>query len=180
MARFWRLVFVLAVAGCASMEKAVDYRPKSSREKQAVFRADREVSPDDVRADFHAHERTEIAWAGVIRDIQFKETERTIQVAFDIEHRGFDWKDHGGSVPYRLSPEGQGRFVAGWTVDKPARIDYLRSLAKPGCMILVYGKPYRMADGVIQIAATSVRPIKSSDFQTVEALGAETVIGQNL
>jgi len=64
-------------------------------------------------------------------------------------------------------------FAAGWTVNKPARISVLKTQAEPGDMILVYGRLYRMKDGVIQLAATSVRPIKTGDF-TVESAMPES------
>ncbi|MDF7825036.1 hypothetical protein P4B35_13520 [Pontiellaceae bacterium B12227] len=157
------LLSVLLVFGCASVQEGA-YEPYKSREKKAFARADRSVEIIDVQTNFYAYVETEVAWAGLIEDIQFKETERTIQVAFSIEHRAFDWLDHGGAMPYQLSAEGQGSFRAGWTVDKPARISHLKTLAKPGYMIVIYGKPYRMEGGVIQLAATAVRPIKNTQF----------------
>ena len=172
MKRFLLLGMVL-VAGCSTVERG-RYRPRSGNEKKAHGRADRSVSPADVKADFAAFANTEVAWAGIISDVQFKETERTIQVAFQVEHRDFDWKDHGGGKPYRLSSTGEGLFLAGWTVNKPARIDYLRSRAKSGYMIVVHGKPYQTRAGVVQLSATAVRPVKTGDFELLnEAAAAE-------
>ena len=163
----YRYVVMLAVVlswGCASMEDT-SYKPYKNREKKAFSRADRSISILDVQTNFQAHVGTELAWAGIIEDVQYKETERTIQVAFKVEHREFDWMDHGGGTPYHLAAEGQGSFRAGWIVDKPARISHLKTLAKPGDMIVVYGQLYRMEDGVVQLAATAVRPIKTADFK---------------
>ena len=161
------LLGLLSLVGCASVEQG-SYRPVKGKEKQAFARADRDVSPADVRKDFQALENTEVAWAGIIKDVQFNETERTIQVAFQIEHRGFDWKNHGGGKPFRLSAEGDGLFRAGWVVDKPTRISYLKMLAAPGDMLIVYGKPYRMKDWVIQLSATAIRPVRAGDYSVAE------------
>lgn len=164
------LLVLLALAGCASVGSN-EYKPYKSREKQAYARADRSVTFQHVTTNFNACIEAEVAWAGIIDDIQFKETERTIQVAFDIDHREFDWMDHGGGRPYKLGAENKGRIKVGWTVDKPARISNLKTRAKPGYMIMVYGKPWRREGHEIQLAATAVRPIKESDFEILPRSG---------
>ena len=161
--QFAGVLGALLLAGCATIEKGA-YHPRSGKEKQAFARANRDVTPSAVKKDFQTLKNSELAWAGVIKDVQYKETERTIQVAFEVDHRHFDWKDYGGGEPYRLSIEGDGIFIVGWVVDKPTRISYLKSLAKPGDMLIAYGKPYRMTDGVVQLAATAVRPVSSGDY----------------
>lgn len=152
---------LLALAGCATMDDGA-YRPKSYKEKQAFAIADRSVTPQQVRTNFHGHVETEVAWAGIIKDIRYKEEERVIQVAFQVEHRDFDW-----TQPIRISAEGQGEFVVGWSARKPNTITHLKSLAKPGDMLIAYGKPYQMKADIIQLAATAVRPIRVKDF-TIE------------
>jgi hypothetical protein len=144
------------------------YRAGSTRERQALKVADRSVAPADVRADFHAFEDTVVAWAGIIEDIRFKETERTVQVAFRLRHCGFDWIDRGGAQPYRATETGQGTFLAGWTVGKPTRIGYLKTLAQPGDLLLVYGRPYRMVGGIVQLSAEAVRPIGADEVLFAE------------
>ncbi|QBG47533.1 hypothetical protein EGM51_09065 [Verrucomicrobia bacterium S94] len=169
-------IFVLLVsgmlAGCASTGSKV-YKPHSSREKKAFVRADRSVTFADVQTNFQTYLETEVAWAGVIRGIEFKETERTIQVAFDIDYHDFDWRNYGGGKPYRLAAENGGRFKAGWTVDKPTRISYLKTLAKPGYMILVYGKPWRRDDTAVLLAATAVRLVSTGDYELLPEEGME-------
>jgi len=168
MKPFVMLCAILFLVGCATVEKGA-YPPKSSKEKKAFAQASREIQPKDVRADFHAAEKSVMAWAGVIKDIQYKETERTVQVAFKVDHRNFDWKDHGGSTPYQLSAEGDGIFLAGWTVQKPTRISYLKTLSKPGDMLIVYGTPYRMTGGsLIQLKASAIRSIHEGNYRVVE------------
>ncbi len=150
---------ILLLAGCATYEEG-GYRPRSAREKKAFARISRSVTPNDVREDFHALRNSEVAWAGIIKEIQFKEVERAIQVAFFVEHRHFDWTDK----PYRLSAEGEGEFVAGQSVDKPVSISRLEKLARPGDMLVAYGTPFRIRDGVIQLRTSSVRPIPKRAF----------------
>ena len=168
MPRSIAFFILLLLAGCASVGTR-DYKPHKSREKKAHARADRSVTMQDVLTNFQALVETEVAWAGIISDLQFNETERTIQVAFDVDYRDFDWKDYGGRRPYRLSAESGGRFRTGWSVDKPARISFLKTLAKPGYMIVVYGKPWQRDGDTVQLVATSVRPISDGDFELVPA-----------
>jgi len=170
MFRVLGLLVVLGLVGCASTESK-DYRPYKSREKKAYARADRSVSFEDVKTNFQAHVETEVAWAGIINDIQFKEMERTIQVAFDIDQRAFDWQKHGDGKSYKLSATSGGNLTAGWTVDKPARISYLQTLAKPGYMIVIYGKPWKRIGDRIQLAATAVRPIKPGNYEILPLIG---------
>lgn len=168
MFRGWGLLVLLALAGCASTDSK-DYSPRKSREKKAHARTDFSISFADVKTNFQSYAGAEVAWAGIIGDIQFKETERTIQVAFEIEQREFDWKKYGTGEPYRLSTESAGRIKAGWIVDKPARISFLKTLAKPGYMIVIYGKPWKRNGDEIQLAATAVRLIKSGDYSILPA-----------
>jgi hypothetical protein len=157
---------LLLLVGCSTVRDKA-YRPGVGAEKKAFSFAQLDISPDDVRQNFHELERKEVAWAGVISEIDYKQKEDAVLVAFLIKHRDFDWTDHGGKVPYRLSATGSGDFAAGWSVKMPTKISYLKTLAKPGDMIIVYGKPYRMKSGVIQIAATAVRPIPADEFQVL-------------
>ncbi len=154
---------MLLLAGCATYEKG-GYHPKSAAEKKAFARATRNVNPDIVRNDFNAWAGIEVAWAGVIKEIDFKEAERAIHAAFYVEHRHFDWSDK----PYRLAAGGEGEFVAGQAVPKPAAISRLKTLAKLGDMVIVYGMPVRMRNGIIQLKATSIRPISADDFTIAE------------
>lgn len=159
------ILCLVAVTGCSTLIKEKDYQAKSRKEKQAFERAVKGIPLSYVQRDFWSYSAVELAWGGIIKDVQFKESERTILVAFEVEYRDFDWVDYGGLKPYRLSGAGGGLFMAGWKVPKPARISYLKTLAKPGDMILVYGTPYLMSeDGVVQLKATAVRPIPVHDF----------------
>ena len=158
---------VLAVAGCRTVDPGM-HHPKTDKEKKAFARANLETTPEQVRKDFESLRNTEVAWAGIIRDVQYKETERTIQVAFKVEHRYFDWMDYGGAQPFHLSTEGEGMFVAGWPVNKPTRIGYLKALVKPGDMLIVYGKPYSVFNNIVHLAASAIRPVKAKDYAETE------------
>jgi hypothetical protein len=167
--KFCAVVALLILSGCATVGERA-YSPAKSREKKAFVRADRSIAPLTVQTNFDAFLDAEVAWAGIITDVQYNETERTVQVAFEVEHRGFDWINHGGKRPFQLGAKGDGMFRTGWEVDKPTRISYLKLLAAPGDMIIVYGKPYRMKEGVVQLAATALRPIKEERFSIRETV----------
>lgn len=164
MSMGWALLGLLVLAGCASKTGFTAYKPYKDRERRAFERADFSAAFADVQTNFQRYAETEVAWAGIIRRVRFHETERTIQAAFEIEQRGFDWKKYSAGEPYQLSAVSAGTIKAGWTVDKPSRISYLKSLAKPGCMIVVYGKPWQCAGDEIQLAASAVRPIRPGRF----------------
>ncbi|VGO22802.1 hypothetical protein [Pontiella sulfatireligans] len=159
---------VLALVGCSTTRNGA-YRPKSGNEKEAYARAWLDVSPDDVRKDFQSLYQTEVAWAGIIKEIEFRESEREVSVAFLVEHRNFDWKDHGGGRSYQLEAEGEGVFAVGWKVEKPTSISYLKSLADAGDMLVAYGRPVRIRKGTIQLSATAVRPISADDYSIAGA-----------
>ncbi|WP_372808225.1 hypothetical protein [Pontiella sp.] len=154
---------VLVVSGCASVGER-GYRPATHAEKKAFARADRSVSPQAVRSDFVSYGGMEVAWAGIIKNVQYSETERTYLIAFEVEHCGFDWTERGGTEPFRLTAPGEGTFTAGWYANKPTRVSYLQLLAAPGDMLIVYGKPHQMKNGVVQLAATAIRPVKVGGF----------------
>jgi hypothetical protein len=162
------MALVLLVAGCASVGGR-SYHPAKSVEKKAFARADRSISPNAVRADYVSYRGTEVAWAGIIKNVQYSETERTYLIAFEVEHCGFDWMEHGGNETFRLTSPGEGTFTAGWYANKPTRVSYLKLLAAPGDMLIVYGKPHQMKNGVVQLAATAIRPVKAGGFSVVEA-----------
>ena len=71
MKHFLFLCLIL-VAGCSTYDNS-DYRPKTAKEKEAFPRANKNVQPSDVQKDFEQFRYTEIAWAGIIEDIQFKD-----------------------------------------------------------------------------------------------------------
>jgi hypothetical protein len=164
MFKYLFVLWAVVLAGCSTLNDR-DYTPYKSREKKAYARADRAISIPDVQSNLFELATTEVAWAGIIDEIQFKELERTIQVAFSVDQHDFDWKNYRKGKPYHLSADSQGQFTVGWTVDKPARISHLKTLAKPGYMIIAYGTPFRVdEDGVVQLSATAIRPIKMKKF----------------
>ncbi len=169
-----RLFFagLMLLAGCATYEDG-RYRPVTGTEKEVFARADQRITPSDVRQNFDAFKTNDVAWVGIIKDIRFKETERTIQVAFQVEHRHFDWLTHDGAAAYHLSAEGEGEFMVGWSVRKPTSIGRLKAQAKPGYMLVAYGTPYRIIDGVIQLAATAVRPVSAGQFTISDNAGEQ-------
>jgi hypothetical protein len=147
----------LLMAGC-STPGLRDYRPQNGREVQLLGKAVRTITPADVRKDFSGNAATLVVWVGIIKKIEFRETERTIQVAFLLDHRRFDWLEHReDDAPYHLSEKGAGEFTAGWTVNKPTRINYLKSLSEPGDALVVYGTPYSIKNGIVRLDASHVR-----------------------
>ena len=149
---------VALLAGCSSVPKGT-YRPASSKEKQALATAFRAIYPNDVRADVQSFEKMQIAWVGEIKELEFREDDDAVQVAFLLDHRYFDWKEHPGDKPYHLSATGEGSFAAGWTVPKPTSISHLKKLAKPGYMLVVYGMPSGLRGETVRLEATAVRVI---------------------
>lgn len=169
--RFLKIVYpgvflCLMLTGCATTStESKPYVPASSEEADALKAADVYTSPNMIRKNFYAYAGKELGWAGIIRNIKFIDQERVVQVAFLVEHHYFDWKEHGGSVPYRLLPGSEGLFATAWSIEKPTDIRRLKMQVKEGDMLLVYGKIYNMKKGVVRISPTFVHPIPAKHFQ---------------
>jgi hypothetical protein len=160
---------IVVLAGCATVDKH-SYNPVSPQETAAFTRADRSLGPGDVSRDFEALKDAELAWAGVIKAVKFKENGDNVFVAFRVEHRHFDWS----GKPYLLSSEGDGEFMSGQSLTKSDNIEFLRATMLPGSMLIVYGKPLRVSEsGMIQLSASSIRPVLLSEFSVEDESMAE-------
>ncbi len=163
MVKYAVLLGFFVLTGCAS--KVGEYAPKSKVEGAAFASADLSITPEAVRKNFEEYRGTNVAWAGIIREVDYKETERTIQVAFLVDQHDFDWKLHKGDQPFKLESERGGPFAAGWEVKKPTRASLLRKQAGPGDMLIAYGQPVKVRAGVIQLKTDQIRAVKIDEVQ---------------
>lgn len=125
------------------------YQAASPREAAVMETARRDVYPEDVRQSPEQHRDTLVAWAGVVRSMEATEEGAALVLRFDVEHRYFDWlEDIGGRARFMPSPRGEGRFRAAWGVPLAAR-EHLEQLGEVGDLLIVYGKPSDIRDGVV-------------------------------
>jgi hypothetical protein len=174
---FWGGLVVLCgimlTAGCANKPKALrPYVPTSDKEAEAFAKTDFSLTFSQVAKEIDFHVVTDIAWTGIIEDIDFREQRDRVQVALRVREHAFDWIDRGTDTGrYYLSQASAGYFMAGIDVMKPTSIQRLKRQASVGDMIIVYGHPRILhEDGTIQIKAFSVRPIPADQVRFAPAL----------
>lgn len=164
---------VVLLAGCSTV-KTGSYRPDSPKERTAYRRASKMIALADVQEDRGAYLEQMVAWAGVIEDVKFRQTERAVQIAFSVRQHDFDWLEPQGEALYELSTESDGIFFAGLSVPMPTQISYLKGLAEKGDMLIVYGKPVP-GNGTVQLRAKTVRAIDRQDFAIIDPATDEVV-----
>jgi hypothetical protein len=132
-----------------------EYKPVSDREAAVLARATREVYPDDVRREPERHAKTFVAWVGILKKYEASRARGGTDLWFDLEHRYFDWIEDFGLQPERLfiSPRGEGAFRATWSLP-PDAYDRLGQNLHEGDLIVVYGYPSQIQDGVVGIHPT--------------------------
>jgi hypothetical protein len=159
------MVLMILLHGCVPHTRA--YRPVSTLEQQAFDRADRNVFPEDVRHAMARYSGTMLAWAGVIVSSEFVEERDQVEIKFLLEHHYYSWIEDFSVQRERvfLSPRGEGRFRTKWIVRKDA--EAMRSAARPGTLLIVYGTPEQIADdGSISLRAAYIRGIDAQWYRT--------------
>lgn len=128
------------------------YAAVSPREAREMARASRDVYPDEVRADLAGH-RAELAWAGLLRSMEFIGDREHPAIRLTIEHHYFDWvEDHGAQRElYLLSPRGEGTFRCTWPIDPSWDHEAMRREGPPGSLMVVYGTPERLDGAVVDL-----------------------------
>ena len=138
------LVGGVMLVGRRGLPGAYAYRPASPREERAIASSTRDVYPDDVRADLLRHQ-VQVAWAGLLQQIEFGGSAPHIVATVTVEHHYFDWiEDHGAqSEIHLMSPRGEGSFRCSWPVDPAIDVANLRRFVVAGTMVVAYGTPAR-------------------------------------
>jgi hypothetical protein len=169
MIRLWvsviSLVFVCAACfppGPSSRE----YKPVSDWEKYAFGKADRNVFPNDVRADLHKYDSLRAAWPGIILKAEPEKTDSAIIVHFLLEHHYYDWIEDFSIQHERifLSPRGEGLFRADWPVKLTADLNQVGESI--GGLAIVYGLPIGLEDSVVVLSGFYIRVIDKQWFST--------------
>ena len=141
-----------------------EYKPVSDWEKYAYGKADRNVFPNDVRADLHKYDSLRAAWPGIILECEPVTNDSGITLNMLIEHHYYDWIEDFGAQHERifLSPRGEGLFKTKWEV-KPDPEEIANSV---GDMAIVYGLPIDLEDSVVVLGAFYIRVIDQQWFAT--------------
>jgi hypothetical protein len=129
-------------------------------EQRAFNLAAKNIYPDDVRITPAGYiDKTLVGWAGLIIEGQFEEKEDEIEARLTVEHRHFDWLENFSLVQntFTLSSRGEGRFRTVWPMTKRYGLEEVKRYASPGNMVVVYGTPKEIEDGIIGLDAACVR-----------------------
>ncbi len=143
-----------------------EYKPISDWEKYAYGKADRNVFPNDVRADLHKYDSLRAAWPGVILECDAVKNDSGITLNLLIEHHYYDWIEDFSIQQERifLSPRGEGLFRTTWEVKPDSDPEeFTKSI---GDMAIVYGLPIGLEDSVVVLGAFYIRAIDQQWFAT--------------
>jgi hypothetical protein len=161
------VVVVCVVASCfPPAPGSREYKPISDWEKYAYGKADRNVFPNDVRADFKKYDSLRAAWPGIILKAEPEKTDSTIEVHLLIEHHYYDWIEDFSIQHERifLSPRGEGLFRTTWHLKPHADLKRVRESV--GDMAIVYGIPTGVVDSVVEMTCYYIRVIDKEWFAT--------------
>ncbi len=146
------LCVACCVAGIVGAPSSRDYEPVSEWERREMGRSSRNTYPDDVRANL-AGNRRPVAWADVLRAVEFFGEPRRPMLRLTIEHRYFDWIDDRSVQRERffLSRRGEGTFQCVWPLRPEWDVVEMRRITVPGLMAVVYGTPERVDGATIDL-----------------------------
>lgn len=152
---------ILGLIGCCAAvlmgaPSSRDYKPASPWEQREMVRSTRSVYPDDVRANLAAR-RVPVAWAGILRQVEFIGEPARPMLRLTVEHHYFDWIEDRGAQRelYFLSPRGEGTFRCVWPLRREWDMAEMRRITVPGLMAVIYGTPERLDGAVIDLGQAS-------------------------
>lgn len=156
------LVVLLLLGGCVR-----NYSPQSSWESQEFQRSDFTIHPNDVRFKLSQWRDFQIAWAGIIQEVEFYQTESSYEVILLMEHHYFDWKEENFEPDqmYYLSSVGQGLFQTNWYLKKSADLEYFKSRFTVGNLAIVYALPDTVVEEVVLVKSRYLRIIDRKNFR---------------
>ena len=85
------------LAGCAGGGVTASsnlYQGGSPIEADTFKQADRNIFPDDVRANPANFQNRMIAWVGIVKNVEIVKASSNYEIMFTLEHHYFDWKDY--------------------------------------------------------------------------------------
>jgi hypothetical protein len=161
------LFLMASLSGCTTR-----YKPVSPREAEVFSRSTFNIYPDDVRKNLAAHRDATMAWAGILKSIEFGDDAENPYSKFVVEHHYFDWLDDSSvqKAHFFLSPRGEGLFQATWPMKKEWDLNAMRQQVVPGSMFVVYGKPKAVKDNIIDLGQAEYARMISKEFYTTEKL----------
>ncbi len=141
------LVAAAAVSGCAtdnSMSSRA-YTPPDKADREVFSKARRDVYPKQVRENPARYRDVNIAWAGIVKDVDVVRSKSGLSVVVLVEHHYFDWIEDHGAQPevFFLSPRGEGNFMIILEPKREMTKDEARKLLPAGTMLVAVGQIYQ-------------------------------------
>lgn len=152
----------LFISGCVR-----NYSPQSPWENREFENSDFTIHPNDIRFNVSLWKDFQLAWAGIIQESEFYETETSYEVILLMEHHYFDWKEENFEPDqmYYLSAFGQGLFQTNWNLKKSADLEYFKTRFAVGNLAIVYALPDTVIDEVVLVRSRYIRIIDRKNFR---------------
>ena len=164
------LLCYIILSGCPGIVPGSKlYQGLSAPEEQHLQSANKEIYPNDVRADLQKYQSTKVAWPGIVTEATVTEKAGRVEIRFSVEHHYYDWiLDYSiQQEKIFLSPRGEGLFTTVCIV-KPdtAQLRQFQSDTAPGNLLIVYGRPENVDEGVILLTCNFIRLFPKEWFRT--------------
>ena len=166
----WHKIEMLSIVLFASMvligcPHSQLYRGLSEGEQEHFSKANREIYPNDVRSNFQQNSSIKVAWPGFITEAKWDEKEGAYATTFVLEHHYYDWiLDYSiQKEKLFLSSRGEGAFAT-ICPSKPEQKSQTSSAT--GNLLIVYGTPERLEEGVVFLTCDYARFIKRDWVRT--------------
>lgn len=144
-----KMVFCLLLALAAGLSGCATYSSRpftpAKRGEQKIFgKARKDVYPGQVRKHPARYRNTELAWAGIVKDVKLIHGKHGAGVIVLVQHHYFDWIEDHGAQPQRffLSPRGEGNFIIALKPRDGMNQSEARRMLPVGTMVVAVGKIY--------------------------------------
>ncbi|HND02750.1 MAG TPA: hypothetical protein PK782_11790 [Nitrospira sp.] len=153
----------VVLSGCP-LPRSEMYKGFSEAEKSYFATADLGVFPNDARKDVERYQASLVAWPGFITELNSIQKDSAYFTRIVVEHHYYDWiLDHSiQKEKYFLSPRGEGVF----TTLCPSKLKDENVTKDLNNMLIVYGKPEKVEDGMLHVTCDYAAFIKREWVRT--------------
>ena len=170
--RLFLILFVLislTSLGCPGIVPgSKPYEGLSEREADHFNRSQRDISPSAVRSRIAQYQSTEVAWPGLIKEVELIEKEGKLEAQLLVEYYHYDWiLDYGVQMEkIFLYPQREGLFATTCSFRPDASSSkQFRSYAEVGNLLILYGTPQRVDGQVVVLTCNYPRFITKGWFR---------------
>jgi hypothetical protein len=143
------------------------YQPHSVWERDVYHQSNFKIHPDDVREKLKRYRKEQIAWVGIIQEVEFYDNPANYEIILLLEHRYFDWNLDVTDDPQIFYPStrGEGLFQTTWFLKKSADLEYFSERFEPENLAMVYAVPDTVIDDIVLVKSRYIRIIDKNDYR---------------